>query len=115
VAQVPCCSGPPYGVVGLLGRVLGPVGDHEGQVEAADPATVRAQQPVQIGGHPQYLAPRLGIVAVTVASYGVLHVRDQVRQEEGRLREPVLRALPRAPRPLDPFPQLCRVRQQRPG
>jgi hypothetical protein len=56
VAQVPCGGGPPYGVVGLLGRVLGPVGDHEGQVEAADPAAVRAQQPVQIDGHPQHFA-----------------------------------------------------------
>ncbi|WP_260470683.1 hypothetical protein [Streptomyces sp. RP5T] len=90
MTQVPRRCGSPYGIVGFLGGLYGPVGDQEGEVEPADPAAVRAQQPIQICGHAQYLAPLRGIVAVSVAAYGVVHVGDQVRQEAGGLGEAVL-------------------------
>ncbi|MDQ1031526.1 hypothetical protein QF035_009108 [Streptomyces umbrinus] len=77
MAQVPGADGNAYRVVGVLGGPDGAVGDHEGQVEAAGSAAVRAQEPVQIGRYPQHLAPCCDITGAAVGAHGMFDVFDQ--------------------------------------
>ncbi|MFH8692597.1 hypothetical protein ACH4EC_37795 [Streptomyces anulatus] len=93
-----------FRIVGVLGGAERPVGDHQRQVEPADPAVVRAQQPVQVGGRPQRLAPLTGIGTGPQRTHGPFGVADQAGQDALGVGEPCGRGLPDLPRLLHPVP-----------
>lgn len=68
----------------------------------------RAQQPVQVGGRPQRLAPLTGIGTGPQRAHGPFGVVDQAGQEDLGFGEPCGRGLPDLPRLLHPVPRLVR-------